>query len=312
MDQTMKWSREQILKDINAAAWAIMPEALQAIITKVSSQASFSIDAKTIEALARPSVKTPGGVAILNLSGTLTQKENFFCFMCGGTSVEAFGRRFDEAVANPNIKAIVINVDSPGGEVSGIPELADKILQARGEKHIVAIANSIMASAAFWVAAAADEVVITPSGQMGSVGTVFIHHEISEQLKENGIKVTIFSAGDNKVNGNTLEPLTEEATAEIQETVDGFNDMFVAGLAKARGVSKTFVNSNFGQGKMFMAKDAVKLGLADRVATLDQVLSKLGVSMSAATRLTAEGEPAQIAASDKHLLDNRLKLLENS
>src|SRR5690606_4285100 len=129
----------------------------------------------------------------------------------GGTSTEQFGSWFDAALRDPAVSAIVIDVDSPGGTVTGVAELAEQIFEARGKKPIYAIANALAASAAYWIASAAEELWVTPSGDVGSIGVYAMHEDISEMEAEMGLKVTLISAGEYKTEGNPHEPLGDEA-----------------------------------------------------------------------------------------------------
>ncbi len=134
----------------------------------------------------------------------------------GGTSVQGVARQFRAAMADPDIGRVILDVDSPGGQVGGVEELAREIYQARGQKPVTAIANGLAASAAYWIATAADEFVVTPSGQVGSIGVFGMHQDVSAALEKDGVKVTMVSAGKYKTEGNPFEPLTDEARAAMQ------------------------------------------------------------------------------------------------
>jgi len=209
----------------------------------------------------------------------------------GGTSTEKFADSFRQAVADPAIKAIVLEVDSPGGQVDGVPELADEIAAARGQKKIIAVANTQMASAAYWLASQADEVVATPSATIGSVGVLWPHTEISEAQKQAGIKTTLITAGKYKAEGSPLEPLTTEARTHMQSMVDAAHDQFIKAVARGRRTSQAAVREGFGEGRVFDARTSVKMGLADRMATLEEVLEGLGANASSnGARAAAEIE----------------------
>ena len=195
--------------------------------------------------------------------------------MSGATSAEAFGNQFLEFINDPEIDAIVLDVDSPGGYASGIEELSNLIYEARGTKPVVAVANHEMASAAFWIASAADEVVISPSGQVGSVGVFAVHQDISKALEQEGVKMTLISAGKYKVEGNSYEPLDEEAQAAIQASVDETYDAFLNALARNRNVSVQTVKNDFGEGRMMSSRQSVEVGMADRIGTLRETVIRL-------------------------------------
>src|SRR5207302_11309430 len=122
-----------------------------------------------------------------------------------------FGQEFDAAIADPNVSAVVLDTDCPGGSAAGTPELASKIRAARGKKPIIAVANALMASAAYWIASAADEIVATPSADVGSVGGYQAHLDQSQALEKEGLKVTFIQEPALKTAGNPYEPLRSAA-----------------------------------------------------------------------------------------------------
>lgn len=263
------------------------------VAATIASIGSEEID-RRIEALDKPSGRTKGSVAVVNINGTIQQKPNLFMAIFGGTSTDVVGRHIEALAANSDIKAIVLNVDSPGGTVQGVAELADIINQARKQTHIVSVANSMSASAAYWLSSQADESVMTPSGLVGSIGVYTVHEDWSQAYEANGVKPTIVKYGKYKAEGNFYEPLSEEAIADMQARVDKYGEMFTKAVARGRGVTTSKVENQFGQGRVLMAKDALEAGMVDRIATLDKVISGFGNSNS--SRMAA----------------HRLSLLENS
>ncbi|HVS85651.1 MAG TPA: S49 family peptidase [Gaiellaceae bacterium] len=243
-----------------------------------------------------------GAVAVLPLFGVIAPRAAAFQSVSSpnGTGVDAFTQMFRQALADPSVGSILIEVDSPGGQVGGIPELAAEIRGSRGDKPIVAIANFRAASAAYWIASQADELVLPPSGEVGSVGVYAAHEDLSGKLEQDGVKMTLVSAGKYKVEGNPFEPLSEEARAAIQADVDAFYAMFVSDVAKGRGVSVEDVRTGFGEGRMVMAAQAVKAGMADRVATFDETVARLarGEAPAAKPRALADAVAAEKNAAD--------------
>ena len=227
-------------------------------------------------------------IAVLSLQGVIAQRMNMLVEYSGGTSTEIFGRQFDQAVSDKSISAIVLDVDSPGGEVFGVDELSQAIYSARGEKPILAVANSMMASAAYWIASAADEVAITPGGEAGSIGVVAVHVDTSKAAEMEGLAYSLISAGRYKVEGNAYAPLEEGAREMIQGRVDDYYDMFVAAVVRNRKMSAGQVRRGMGQGRMLGAKAAVAEGLVDRIETLDGSLQRVGRSRAGRSRTRAE------------------------
>jgi HK97 family phage major capsid protein len=285
----------RILRAATATPWAILPEKLEAIIGLLELRASGAKLSKAeIQARIgdgrRGAPASGGAVAVLPLYGVVAHRMNAMNDVSapGGTSTEMFGQAFDKAMSDPNVAAIVIDIDSPGGSVEGVPELAAKIAAARGSKPIVAVANAMAASAAYWLAAAADEIVVTPSGLVGSIGVYQMHVDASEAVADEGLKVTYISAGKYKTEGNPHEPLSDEALAATQGMVDEFYGMFVKAVAKYRGVSVSDVTGGYGEGRVLTAKAAVAAGLADRVATLDETIARVGSGRQSAGRARAD------------------------
>lgn len=242
--------------------------------------------------------KTSSVIAVLGIYGVITQRADMFSEMSGMTSTQRVSQRLQEALDDRAVGSIALDIDSPGGGVYGVQELADQIRAARGQKPIVAIANSLMASAAYWIGSQAEEIIMSPGAEAGSIGVYAAHEDVSAALEEAGVKVTLLSYGENKTLGNPFEPLSDEARAAIQGRVDDYGAAFDRSVAKGRGVKVEDVRSRFGQGLVFGAKEAVSRGLADRVDTLDGTLSRLaretGKPAGPSAAALAEREAAEI------------------
>lgn len=219
----------------------------------------------------------PNTIAVLPVSGVIGHRAHLVEDSSSGvgTSTEILGAHFRRLAADPNVGAIVFDHDSPGGSVYGVAELSDQIHAARGTKPMVAVVNSLSASASYWLASAADEVVVTPGGEAGSIGVWTAHQDFSKFYEQKGIKTTLVAAGKYKVEGHPYAPLGEEAQAAIQDSVDKYYGMFVEHVARNRGDSAKNVRAGYGEGRVLLAKDAVTAKLADRVATMDQVIAEL-------------------------------------
>ena len=234
--------------------------------------------------------KVNGQIAVLGLRGLVTQRYSWLTAAFGGTSTEEFGAWFDEAIASEDVGAVIFDVDSPGGSVFGVEELAYKIQAAKGKKPIIAVANSMAASAAYWIASAADEVVVMPSGQVGSIGVILIHTDWSKAMEEAGVTETVITAGKHKAEGDPGQPLSDEDRERFQETVDAYYAKFVASVSRGRGATKSTVTKGYGQGRMLLAEEAKAAGMVDRIATLELEAEGLG------TKLKPAGRPAYAAA----------------
>jgi signal peptide peptidase SppA len=193
--------------------------------------------------------------------------------MSGGTSAEELGNDIKAAALNPAVGSIVLDVDSPGGQVGGIPELAQTIREARGLKRIVAVANHEALSAAYWLASQADSVFVSPSGRVGSIGVIAAHEDRSRQQDAEGVTTTLITAGKFKGEGNPFTPLSEEARDHLQSEVNDMYAQFVEAVAAGRGIQASEVISKFGEGRTVGAKQALASGMVDGIATVDDVIS---------------------------------------
>jgi capsid assembly protease len=283
---------------IGETVWLIHPSALATIVAIIGERASGYRPTdeeikQRIGTRAAVSVPEDSTVAVLPLHGPIVPRADVLSETSGLTSVEAFQADFRAALADPNVSSILIDIDSPGGDARMIPELASEIMAARGQKPIVAQANSMAGSGAYWLACAADEIVVTPSGDVGSIGAYTAHTDLTAAQEKAGIKTTLVSAGEYKVERNPFQPLSEAAQAEMQSRIDSIYEMFVAAVADGRGVDTQTVLDKFGQGRMVQAPQAVKAGMADRVGTYDETLARLQAGVPDKTR----SEPEPPAAS---------------
>lgn len=222
-----------------------------------------------------------GAIAIIPIHGVLAPKMDMMTEISGGTSYVGIQRALHAALADDEVKAVVLDIDSPGGAVPGAQELGDEIRSLRGgDKPIVAQVNHLAASAAYWIASQADEIVVSPSARAGSIGVYTVHEDISAALEKAGVKRTYISKGDHKVEGNETEPLDEDALAFIEERVARSYDRFVSAVAAGRGVSVAKVEKDYGQGRVFFAEELVEKGMADSIGTLGDTLARFGADQT--------------------------------
>jgi signal peptide peptidase SppA len=303
MTTTHQARYQQVLRAVSETPWAIRPDKLVVIRELLAMRAAGErLTAEEIEARVGGSssqrqVSTGGSVAVLPVYGVLIPRATLFSEMSGGTSVQQLSETFRALVADDSIGAILLDVDSPGGMTDLIPEFAAEIRDARGAKPIVAIANTDAASAAYWLAAQADEFVVTPSGMVGSIGVFAAHEDVSALQEMMGVKTTLVSAGKFKTETNPFEPLSDEARSALQDRVDPFYGMFVDDVAAGRGVTSAVVRNGFGEGRVVTATDAVAQGMADRVDTFEATVERLIVQ-------AANGAPGRTAQRAQHEPDH--------
>lgn len=289
---------DRILAAFSRERWAILPEKLEEIAAFLALKArGETVDLEAAGFMGRERGPRPsqqiGNVAVLPVLGTITHRANMVSNASGGTSTDVLRSQLRAAVNDPSVGAIVLDIDSPGGAVRGTSELAAEIRSARERKRVTAFVNSTAASAAYWLAASASEIVVTPTGLVGSIGVYATHEDLSQLAARKGVRVSMISAGKYKTEGNPYEPLSEEGRAAMQELVDDAYRMFVDDVAAGRGVSADVVAQGFGEGRLVTASKAIGLGMADRVGTFDDVLDGLRGKQGQTMSAQSNGDVAQ-------------------
>jgi signal peptide peptidase SppA len=263
--------------DVIDAPWAILPEKLLELRAIYAAHLrGDKIDIEAIEAkLGRPlnNERKPytldGTTAIIPIDGVIGKKMNLFTKISGGASTQLIEQDLNAALADPAVASVLLAIDSPGGTVDGTEALADAIFNGRKKgKQIVALADGMMASAAYWIGSAAHEVFASDnSAKVGSIGVVATHEDYSQAEHQAGVKVTEITAGKYKRSFSEHEPLSVEGRATIQSMVDHVYANFVDGVARNRGVTSEKVASDMADGRIFLGKQAVRAGLVDGVST---------------------------------------------
>lgn len=269
-------SLDEMLRLAVPATAAIAQEYLPLI--RAASLQAPQPEARARAQITGTKVAAGGMVAVLPLEGVITPRGSLLSRLFGyGTGgLEGFRDMLRTAMADPEVKAIVIDVNSPGGLVDMVPETAAEVRAARGQgKRIVAVANTMAASAAYWIASQADELVVTPSGQVGSIGVFTVHEDYSKMEERIGITTTLISAGRFKAEG-AVGPLSRSALQALQANVDDLYSLFIADIAAGRGVSTQAVTAGYGEGRMVLAANAKPLGMVDAIETLEATIVRLG------------------------------------
>ena len=235
-----------------------------------------------------------GDVALIEMHGVLSQRLNLMEDVSGGVSTDLLAGAIRHAGADPSYKAIVLHVDSPGGSIYGLPGLAAAVNEAKSKKAVIAQVDSMAASAAYWIASQATEIVASPGSDIGSIGVYALHEDVSGMLEREGIKETFIFAGKYKVEGNPYEPLSEDARHSMQARVDVAMKDFLSTVAEGRGRDIKDVEKNFGQGRLLEARDALKVGMIDRIASPGETLARFAKSASAVRKIQVEKDRRKI------------------
>lgn len=272
-----------ILRAVARQPWALLPDKMEQILALLAYRAvgQYFTPAEIEARIAATSAPMPAGsgtVAVIPIRGVLAHRVSAMGESSGGMSAERVTGMVQAAAADASISTIVLDVDSPGGTVNGITEAAEAVFQARQTKRVVAVANGYMASAAYWIASQATERVAVPSlldRSIGSIGVMAVHNDLSKKLAQEGETVTLIRAGAHKNETNPFEPLSDEARAELQASVDSAYARFVVDVARGLKVTQTAVREGYGQGRALSAMDALEVGLIDRIAPMGTVLTEL-------------------------------------
>lgn len=280
---------ERILGAVSSGVWAIEPSKAAEIVNFLALRASGPTEwsgevSEPVYAMDPVPARGGGNVHVLQLHGTIIPRASMMSRMSGGSSMQQFQKAFRAAAMDTSARAIVIDVNSPGGMVDLVPETASIIRAARSpDRPIIAVANTMAASAAYWLASQADEIVVTPSGLVGSIGILTERRNMLKALEAAGIDVTLFSSGSHKAEAHPFgKPLDDKAKAAIQAETDEIYAMFIRDVAKGRGVPTEQVRADpeaaerhFGGGRAYHAKTALKLGMVDGIATLEDTISRV-------------------------------------
>ena len=264
---------------------AVHPSKLQVILSGIGGRfgvTEMDFDnlpfQMTVASKIQPGTKEIGydnehGVAIIGVHGTLVHKNGSLRAASGMTGYDAIRANLTAALKDRSVKAIAFDVDSGGGEVAGVFDIADMIYRARGEKPMMAILTDNAFSAAYAIASAADFVAVPQAGSAGSIGVITAHVDMSQKLEDEGVKVTLIHYGKHKALGSETMPLSDSALGKIQADVNRMGEMFVRLVARNRGLSIKSVRDQ--QASTYMADDAVRMGLADEVLAPEHAFEAL-------------------------------------
>ena len=270
-----------------ATPWALMPERIAAYASVLARKFSGPINEAAAAwdkdepaagpRAARGGAPRSGAIAVIPVYGTIVQRASQIDICEGGTSTQQISSMLRDALADDTVAQILLDIDSPGGSVYGVQELADEISQSK--KPVVAVANSLAASAAYWIGCSASEFYVTPGGEVGSIGVWQAHQDWSKALEEAGVNTTLISAGQFKVEGNPYQPLSQEARDFMQSRVNDYYTAFTKAVSKGRKVGIDAVRNGMGQGRVLGADAALNEKMIDGVMTFDQVVKKMSKSI---------------------------------
>lgn len=242
-----------------------------------------------IEASNQLNYELKNGVAIIPINGLLTKRNEIFSSLMGTTSYEDIFNAISGAIEDEKVERILLDIDSPGGEVSGLFDLVDFIFNSRNQKPIYSVANDYACSAAYAIASATEKIFVNRTSCVGSIGVIATHLDVSEADKKDGIKFTTVYAGDKKNDLSPHEPLSENAIKDLQAEVDRLYDIFVATVSRNRYLSESKIRKT--QAGTYFGQNAITAGLADELSINSFYdLKKYGVEFENVSKLAIKGE----------------------
>ncbi|MCP4989343.1 MAG: S49 family peptidase [Colwellia sp.] len=267
------------------SVWAILQTELtklESVYADITSDMIAGLEKETAAVLdisatgLSPDIQIIDNVGVLRIEGVITQKADIFTMLFGGATLDTLTNDFNTLLDNEGIDTIVLDIDSPGGTVSGVQDFANLVFDARNQKKIITISSSIMTSAAMWIGAAAEHVLISGGTvTTGSIGVLTTHVDTSVMESDLGIKTTEITAGKYKRIASTHSPLTDVGRSELQSQVDKIYEAFIDDVARFRGVSEQEVRSVMADGKIFIGDNAIKAGLVDEMKNFDLLIETI-------------------------------------
>ena len=271
---------------IASAPWAITEEALDQIVSIASRENEISQEAleayQARKAANGDRLQVRAGVGIITVSGPLFRYADMFSAISGASTYEGIARDLTVARDDPSIQAILVNLDSPGGEVNGCSELANMIRSYAGVKPIEAYVGGMACSAAYWLASACSKITISPTAVLGSIGVRMGIRDSSERDAKSGVKNIEFIS--SRAPNKRTDWNSDEGKARIQRMADQLEAVFVADVAKFRGITDDEVVSNYGGGGVEIGTDAIKAGLADAIGSFESTVERMAAGKTSTVR----------------------------
>ncbi len=278
--------KKTALQAVMAHRWAITQDGLRTILSIANREGDVeALKAKLGEAMPDTrSVEMRGNVAVVPFAGPIFRYANLFTELSGATSLGMLTLDYQKALEDPSVKSILMVPDSPGGQVNGTNEFSDMVYRMNKIKPTLAYVGGTAASAAYWDISGCREIIVDDTACLGSIGVVATFQDDSKAREDRGIKSIeiVSSASPNK----RPDLSSESGQALVRKELDALADVFIAKVAKHRGVSVEQVRSEFGQGGVFIGQHAVDAGLADRIGSYEEVIETMQKDFSGSTSVS--------------------------
>lgn len=273
----------RVIGALTSRAWAMQEEALHEML-QLAHRKDIDLAAlaskSELDAADYWIPYVEGGVAIVPVKGPLFAEASWFDEMCGATSYSRIEAHLTEARTDPNVRAIVLNKDTPGGEVTGCGELAAYIREIAEEKPVVAYVSGAACSAGYWLGSACSSIVVAPTAIVGCLGVCGTVRDIKKAEEAMGIRS--WEIVSSQTPNKRPDPATDAGMSQMKAMIDSLAEVFLSDVAANRGVTRAEVDERFGKGGVFVGRDAITAGLADEVGSLAQVIRTLQENRQAA------------------------------
>lgn len=296
--------------------WAIEPSRFYNMLAVVEARCGIGLPLTRTEKDAAISAaqsarepttySSPPQIKVLSLYGTICPRMSYVSDVSQeATSLDTFTARYRAEMMDPNTGGIIVLIDTPGGNVFGVEEAADIIYSYRDTKPNVGIITGMDASAGLWDTAQFRELVACPSSDIGSIGVLMRHSDVSARAEMEGLKETFITAPEDgfKAEGNPFEPLSPECAQHYRDRCNAYYQSFLKALSRGRGVKAATIDKDWGRGRMMGAKAALSLGIVDRISTVQGEIDKMaqqiakrggrGVRAEVGTTLLSSAEPTE-------------------
>ncbi len=267
--------------------WAIEPDTFNNLEALVSKDAPVLENTRT--------VRIQNGVAVIPVSGVITGRMDFLTYVLGGTALDILAKDFRTALENSDVRAIILDFDSPGGIAVGPAEMADMIFNARGSKPIISYVGRNCCSAAYWLASAADKIVAHPAALLGSIGVVTAV-PVQEQPDESGTRC--YEIVSSNAKAKRPDPRTEDGIKTIKAELDALEAQFIGSVAKFRNISEEKIRNDFGKGAAMIGHEALQRSMADELGSFESVLASLTVTFKNERNITMDKKTDTPAAPE--------------
>lgn len=305
----------RLYKSIASTAWAIDPDSLHLIQEIIEHERALQADGgQSLENIHSrfmalggnvPDIATTSLTAVIPVSGPIVHHETLMSFFGYATSIDAMSAQFKSAVNDPDVERIVLLIDSPGGTVMGLQEFAAQIRAS--EKPTLAVVNGMAASAAYYIASQAKEIVMTPSGLTGAVGVRMLRWDTSKADNDAGYRLEVYAVPDGKGDGYGA-PTSEDGQKQNMRIVQQYYDAFVSDVAQGRGTSVDDVKANYGDGRTVSAQDAFDAGMVDRLASWNEIVGELSAGTTSGTRAACPVFDIRSIQMDKRIFEALVRL----